>query len=383
VQTFEAHRPERRRQAIATLQRWEFLKDQRALAFDPSALIDLHNRAYGETDDGHFRRAEALFKDVLLSFVDEVGFREALFETFEGHLVRELPIADVGMLEHLDLMNQTVLFLRTLPWWPEVGVACRSYGRNLHFQGRLAEAGVLYRQALSIWRVLGPNHPNLLESTISYSEVLTAQGEMADAHVVLTEAASLIQGSSQIADSDVIDYLLAGAEYMIGRGELRHAKSAATSALTKCERSTTDVRAARGATLEILGYIALESGQHEQALGLLTKAKEARASVLGSAHPLLASCATKMARCHIENRDLDNARLLIDEAIALAGAELADAHPISIDILCARADYLNRTDNRPAAAERFDRAISTVYENYHPNHPRLAAIERLRSQAHD
>ena len=72
---------------------------------------------------------------------------------------------------------------------PRTLISINNLGMLLKAQGKLDEAGVLYREALEASRAtLGDRHPSTLSSINNLGMLLQAQGELDEAGVLLREA---------------------------------------------------------------------------------------------------------------------------------------------------------------------------------------------------
>jgi tetratricopeptide (TPR) repeat protein len=282
-------------------------------------------------------------------------------------------------------------------------------------QGRWKDAGVLLRQAVSQCREThGETHPCTLAAERHLGELLVVEGSTIEAQNLFEHLlATLRQTPSAPPDFlagtmgnlaalfitenrfDLAEPLLreslaltnqngvsgpVRADVLLDLGELyrlEHDSARAEPLLKKalCIYETANDTHQAGALNE-LGLIALDEGKFAIAKGYLSQSLRIYQKIAGTTHLLTARVKAGLAQAFLGERDIQQARTLIREALTTERQSLGDKHSDYARLLMI-AGRVEETGHRRAEADTYYRQALDVYrESLADGHPERTGAER-------
>lgn len=115
-------------------------------------------------------------------------------------------------------------------------------------------------------------------------------------------------------------------------------------------------------------------GKYADALSSAERALALRESVLGSAHPGVATCLNLVGDLCIATGDYDRAKPLIERGLAIREATLGKKHPEVAESLVTLGEFYYAKGRYSRAVPLFDRALAIREATLGKNHPDVAAV---------
>jgi eukaryotic-like serine/threonine-protein kinase len=260
----------------------------------------------------------------------------------------------------------------------EVAIALHDLGYLLLSQGKLEEAEVIERKALTAMKALwAANDPRIAAALPALAQVLTSRGKLREAESTLREALAIQQQREQ--DSISVAHILVDlANVLIAESKLDEALVASRTALKIYQQVASDqpdliVRA----LMSVAGCL-LTQGKHAEAEPLIRKGLQAKMNQSTNASPELATMLGTLAVTlsqHPEKRA--EAESKMRQALVMNRLLLGDEHPtvaLSLNNLAgilrdegkleeARSTYQQALDMKRKLVGNQDRDIHTILKN--------------------
>ena len=227
-------------------------------------------------------------------------------------------------------------------------------------QARYADAIALAKQALAIReRVLGSNHPALVEALFALGHVFVRSGKLEDAEIQFERAMNLAVPTFG-SDSSVVASLWAE------RSAIASLRGDFAAALDAIDRSTA-IRERIGGPMHVdlvfnlttRGRILDERGDFKEAIATLARALAIAEHSFGKDHPTVAAILQDLGRLHAKLGDDALARSELDRAIAI-GMTAGD-RSITAGGEAALAELLHAKHEARAAVPHYEKALA-AYE---------------------
>jgi tetratricopeptide (TPR) repeat protein len=207
-------------------------------------------------------------------------------------------------------------------------------GRLLHAQGKLDEAGGLYREALEALRAtLGDRHPVTLTSINNLGEVLKNQGKLDEAGVLYREALEAHRATLGDRHPSTLISIASLGSLLKAQGKLDEAGVLYREAL-EARRATLGDRHPRTlVSINNLGSLLHAQCKLDEAGVLYREALEASRATLGDRHPGTLASINNLGVLLQDQGKLDEAGVLLREDLEASRATLGDRHPVTLNAI--------------------------------------------------
>jgi tetratricopeptide (TPR) repeat protein len=214
---------------------------------------------------------------------------------------------------------------------PGTLASMNNLGRLLHNQGKLDEAGVLLREALEARRAtLGDRHPSTLGSMNNLGSLLQNQGKLDEAGVLLREALEARRATLGDRHPDTLISINNLGGLLHAQGKLDEAGVLFREALEASRATLGDRHPHTLGSISNLGSLLQDQGKLDEAGVLLREALEAHRATLGDRHLGTLRSINNLGMLLKAQGKLDEAGVLLREALEAHRATLGDRHPSTL-----------------------------------------------------
>jgi serine/threonine-protein kinase len=249
----------------------------------------------------------------------------------------------------------------------------RTLGQVSQRLGNLPQADTLIQRSLDLRRTIGAPTGELMDSQVALGLLRLAQGKLADAEQLVTEALST--GRSILAPDDV---LLARA--MVALGKVLDAGDHRDRAIPLLEEAVRVVDRAGpptadlSAALSALANSRYNGGQLDDAERLNRRILGIARAVRGATHPSVADALINLAAVANDRGRYDESVSLRREALALLQSWYGPAHPETASAQMLLAQGLTMQGHLDEALTLLEAARDTFEAAYTGPHPRVALV---------
>jgi tetratricopeptide (TPR) repeat protein len=236
-----------------------------------------------------------------------------------------------------------------------------------YFHGRAAYAAArpLFERALAILeKVLGPEHPDLVQSLNNLGLLLLDQGEFAGARPVLERALAIREKVLGPEHPDLVLSLNNLGLVLRHQGDFAGARLLFERAL--------EISPASVLSLNNLGLVLRDQGDFAGARLFFERTLEINEKVLGPEHPDTAACLNNLAGLLRDQGDLAGARPLFERALDIREKVLGTEHRLTAISLHGLAELLTKQGDLAGARPLLKRALEISEKVLGPEHPETA-----------
>ena len=258
-------------------------------------------------------------------------------------------------------------------------------GLLLNDQGKLDEAGGLFREALEARRAtLGDRHPDTLDSINNLGMLLQDQGKLDEAGVLYREALEARRATLGDRHSDTLDSMNNLGTLLRAQGKLDEAGVLLREALEAQRATLGDRHPDTLTSIANLGLLLQYQGKLDEAGVLYREALEARRAMHGDRHPSTLRSINNLGSLLQDQGKLDEAGALLREALEAMRATLGDRHPNSLVSINNLGTLLQAQGKLDEAGVLFCEALEASRATLGDRHPdTLRAINNLGRLLHD
>ena len=293
---------------------------------------------------------------------------------------------DVTVLEVID--RASTQLDTALTDQPDVrAAALTTLGTTYLNLGRLAEAEEHLREALAIRQAsLGPEHPDVGETTTQLAIALQDQGTYTEADLLLRRAISINMAAYGEIHEKYAESLSNLATLLFAEGNeerLAEAESLQRRALAIDEELFGPKHRAVAIDLGNLATLRGVQGDNEESEALYRRALAINREVLGDDHPTTVTDLNNLAATLAQAGNLAEADSLLREVLTLRSASLGEAHPHVANTLLLLAQIQQMQDDPAEAATFYQQSLTILEQLFPKDHPqrRFAQDMLARTQA--
>lgn len=251
-------------------------------------------------------------------------------------------------------------------------------------QGRLAEAEVLYDQALAeARRLTGARHPETAARLRDRAGLYRLQGRLGDAAADLRQAEELLAAAGGAHQLALVQLKESLAVVLCEAGQMREAEEPLRAALAINEAVFGPQHAQVAAALGNLGELYQVSGRYEEAEPLLRRALAQREQALGADHVFLVPYLTRLARLLLEQGRYHEAQELQRRVLSLREQALGPDHPGLVATLDELIDTQRRGGDLAQTEQWIERTLRIRKKFLGEDHPehghRLVGLAMTRA----
>jgi tetratricopeptide (TPR) repeat protein len=291
------------------------------------------------------------------------------------------PLRELGNLAASERLSRRAVE-RTSSDNPNYATRINNLAILLRCTKRMAEAELLYRQALAIReRLYGPDHIDVAQSLNNLAMVLYDTNRMVEAEPLLRRALAIHEASYGPDHPSVAVPLGNLASVLHGTNRLVEAEAMFRRALAIHEASFGPNHPALAIDLNNLASVLQEADRQSETEPLYRRALAIHKSSFGPNHHLVAGSLNNLASLLEATNRMAEAEPLYRESLAISETSLGQDHP---DVACSLNNLgllLQATNRRGEAEPLHRRALAIDEASYGPDHPlvevRLSSLASL------
>ncbi len=255
----------------------------------------------------------------------------------------------------------------------DVAASSVSLGRILFQSGRSEAAEPLFRSAIAY---LDADRPDMLvaraKARHGLGSVLQDRGEFANAGAVYRQAVSLNEAAFGVDHPDVATSKMNLATTLVRLDSLDAAEALMGEAVRIQERDLPEEHPLLATTRQNLAYVYSELGRYDEAEPLYRKVLAVRRSLYESPHPQIAVTVNNLAFVYLQREDYEEAERLYLESLEMREALYGKGHPRTATVLVNLGTVLSRTGQHRAAAGYYEQAREALRLAVGESHPAYA-----------
>lgn len=246
--------------------------------------------------------------------------------------------------------------------------------------GRDAESAPLYRATLALReKVLGPDHPQVAESSANLGMLLQRLGKLEEAEKLIARAIEITRKQPKVNRHHLALFIHALAEVQVDQGRYHPAKLHFDKALQIVEKDLPAAHQDRSMILGSLAHLHEKLWEYEEAERCYLKALAVDEKVFGKEHFYYAATLHSLGVLCYHMGRIDDADARWKQALAILEKRVPAEHPERIALIADFGNICLARKQIEKARGHFQRALALKEKVFGPEHLEVAAS--LRSLA--